>query len=340
MQELRDKPCYIIAEAGVNHNGKVDLARELVYKAKESGADAVKFQTFNTNKLLSKNAPKAGYQLKNTNPVESQERMLKKLELDFGDFIQLKELCDKIKIDFISTPFDQLSAKLLVNTQLVDVFKIASSEIINLELLDYIASYNYPMILSTGMCNLQDIEQAITIISSRSKVTLLQCVSNYPADPSNTNLKAMLTMREAFKTAVGYSDHTEGIIVPIAAVALGAEVIEKHFTLDKGFVGPDHLASLNPKELKEMVSSIRIVESCLGDGIKRPTPEEEVTKLALRKSIVSSRKIRKGEKLIREMIEFKRPGTGIEPSMFTFLEGHTLKVTIEEDTILTHDMFK
>jgi len=329
-------PCFIIAEAGVNHNGNIDLAKELIHAAYEAGADAVKFQTFNVKELLSTNAPKVGYQLKNTDKNESQEKMLEKLELRFDDFIDLKELCDKLDIIFLSTPFDGESALFLRDLN-IDAFKIPSSEIINLPFLKLIASFNKPIILSTGMCGLQEIEKAINAIGNREQLALLHCESNYPANIDTANLRAMLTMKNAFQTIVGYSDHTPGITIPIAAVAMGASIIEKHFTLDKSMEGPDHKASLEPDELKKMVEEIRIVEEALGDGLKRPTLDELKTAQALRKSIVASEDLEIGTPLSKYNICFKRPGTGYPPEAFEYIEGLIVRRKVKKNQLITKE---
>lgn len=335
-------PCFVIAEAGVNHNGDLSLAEKLIEEAVNAGADAVKFQTFKTKNLLSSGAPKAGYQLKNTSTEETQEDMLKKLELNFQDFIVLKEKCDELGIVFLSTPFDYDSA-IFLNT-IVDAFKIPSSEIINLSFLKLISSFQKPIILSTGMCNLKEVEKGLSSILSaspdrtcRSQIALLHCVSNYPADPAQTNLKAMDTMRSAFNVEIGYSDHTPGIIVPIGAVSRGATIIEKHFTLNKDMDGPDHKASLEPKELKEMIKNIRLIESCLGTGIKEPTIDELKTAKALRKSIVASKDLSSGDTISENSVCFKRPGTGYPPEALEYLQGLKLTTNVKKDELITKD---
>jgi len=290
------KRVFIIAEAGVNHNGSLDLAYQLIDVAKDAGADAVKFQTFKAENVVSKLADKAEYQKKTTGSDKSQLEMIKKLEISFEDFIKLKKYCDKKGIMFLSTPFDHQSIDFLHD--LIDIYKIPSGEIINYPYLKHIASKNKPIIMSTGMANLGEVEEAINTIkkiNSKAKISLLHCTTNYPTPYEEVNLKAMQTLAAAFKLPVGYSDHTLGIEVPIAAVAMGAKIIEKHFTLDKNLSGPDHKASLEPGELKEMVKAIRNIEKSLGDGIKKPNKSEiEIMKVA-RKSIVASKNIKKGE---------------------------------------------
>ncbi len=269
------KKIFIIAEAGVNHNGDINLAKKLIDVAKEAGADAVKFQTFKSEKVISKFAQKAEYQKETTGESDTQLDMVKKLELPYKDFKELKKYCDEVEINFMSTPFDLDSIEFL-NELNIDVFKIPSGEITNLPYLIKIAQTNKPIIMSTGMSTLDEIEAAINILrqNGSGEITLLHCTTEYPAPYKDVNLRAMKTLRERFKVNVGYSDHTKGIEIPIAAVAMGAAVIEKHFTLDRNMEGPDHKASLEPDELKAMVQAIRNVESALGDGIKRPTESE------------------------------------------------------------------
>jgi len=321
---LEDK-CFIIAEAGVNHNGKLELAKKLVDVAAEARSDAVKFQTFKAERVVSIFADKAKYQKKTTNATESQFEMIKKLELSFDNFVKIKDYCDRKGIIFLSTPFDYESVDFLEN--LAPLYKIGSGEITNLPFLEYIAKKGKPIILSTGMSTLGETEEAVNLIlsiltshvsrfaSHISPLTLLHCVSNYPAEYEDVNLKAMLTLKKVFKLPVGYSDHTLGIEISISAIALGAKVIEKHFTLDKNLPGPDHKASLEPDELKAMIRAIRNIEKSLGDGIKRPTQSElEVMKVA-RRSLVAKRNIRAGEVVRESDILIKRPATGI-PSKF------------------------
>jgi N,N'-diacetyllegionaminate synthase len=332
---------YIIAEAGVNHNGDIGLAYKLIDVGKESGANAVKFQTFIADQLVSSTAQRATYQKKNMPDVqETQLEMIKKLELKINDFIQLKEYCNKIHIDFMTTPLDFNSADLVYD--LVDIYKLSSGEVTNTPFLEHVAKKGKPIILSTGMANLGEVEKAIDTIShSQSdffstfpKLSLLHCTSNYPCPYDEVNLKAMITMKEAFKLNVGYSDHTLGIEVPIAAVALGATIIEKHFTLDRNMKGPDHKASLEPKELKEMVQSIRNIEKSMGNGIKKPNDSEiEIMKVA-RKSIVAARNISKGEIFTEKNIEIKRPGTGISPEQYNFIIGKKANIDFKKDELI------
>jgi len=329
------KRVFIIAEAGVNHNGSLDLAYQLIDVAKDAGADAVKFQTFKAENVVSKLADKAEYQKKTTGSDKSQLEMIKKLEISFEDFIKLKKYCDKKGIMFLSTPFDHQSIDFLHD--LIDIYKIPSGEIINYPYLKHIASKNKPIIMSTGMANLGEVEEAINTIkkiNSKAKISLLHCTTNYPTPYEEVNLKAMQTLAAAFKLPVGYSDHTLGIEVPIAAVAMGAKIIEKHFTLDKNLSGPDHKASLEPGELKEMVKAIRNIEKSLGDGIKKPNKSEiEIMKVA-RKSIVASKNIKKGEIFAKTNISVKRPGTGISPMRWNEVIGQKANRDYKNDELI------
>lgn len=306
----------IIAEAGVNHNGDIDIAKKLVDVAAESGADIVKFQTFKSENCVSKNAQKAEYQLQTTNKQESQLDMIKKLELDLETHNILISYCKQKNIEFLSTPFDMESVDLLHNLGL-KIFKIPSGEITNLPYLRKIGKYNKQVILSTGMANLGEIESAIAVLvdsgTKRENITLLQCNTEYPTPFADVNLKAMKSLKKAFRLPVGYSDHTPGIAIPLAAVGMGAKVIEKHFTLDKNMEGPDHKASLEPCELKAMVQGIREIELALGDGIKQTSASEAKNKPIARKSIVANCAIKKGEILSESNLYTKRPAEGISP---------------------------
>lgn len=315
---------YIIAEAGVNHNGRLDLALKLCDAAKESGVDCVKFQTWQTEKIVTRNADKASYQSENTHDTEeSQFDMLKKLELSYEDFRIIQEYCHKIGIDFLSTPDEEYSLAFLMNELNLPLIKIGSGEVTNIPYLRQMASYRRPVILSTGMSTLAQVAMAYdTLIDyGAPSVSLLHCTTNYPCPKDEVNLKAMQTMKEAFKCQCGYSDHTMGIEVPIAAVALGAEIIEKHFTLDRSMIGPDHKASLEPQELKAMVGAIRNIEMALGNGIKKPNKSElEIAKVVL-KSIVAKRPILKGETLTAKNITIKRAGAGISSVHWDMIIG-------------------
>ncbi len=306
----------IIAEAGVNHNGSYDLALRMVDEAKRSGADYVKFQTAKPELVISTFAPKAAYQKETTGEAESQLEMCKAIHLPLTDYRPLKAYCDKVGIGFMSTPFDLVSIDVLEPLDM-DYYKIPSGEITNLPYLRKIASKHRPVIMSTGMCEMQEIEDAIQVLErggiDRRHITILHCNTEYPTPMRDVNLRAMQTIGEQLGVAVGYSDHTRGIEVPIAAVALGAAVIEKHFTLDKTMPGPDHKASLEPDELKAMVDAIRNIEMALGTGEKHVTASERPNMIVARKSIVAACDIRKGEILTEENITTKRPGNGISP---------------------------
>lgn len=314
----------IIAEAGVNHNGDIELAKRLVATAAAAGADLVKFQTFVTGKSISRDAPKAEYQKGTTDAGESQYEMVRKLELSRADHEVLIEECRHHGIGFFSTAFDPDSFDMLVELGLEQV-KIPSGELTNLPLLRYMTRLGKPVLLSTGMAGLGDIEAAIEAIEAagtpRDLITVLHCTTEYPTPMEDVNLRAMLSMKATFGVEVGYSDHTPGIEVPIAAVALGASVIEKHFTLDRNLPGPDHKASLEPQELKAMVNAIRHIECALGDGIKRPSASELKNKPIARKSLVAKRAIRTGEPFSVENLGTKRPGTGISPMRWDEVVG-------------------
>jgi len=307
---------FIIAEAGVNHNGSIDLAHQLINVAVESGADAIKFQTFKADKLISKNAPKADYQKQTTDASESQFEMIKKLELDVDAHKELITHCQEKKILFLSTPFDHDSIDML-NDLGLEIFKIPSGEITNLPYLRHIGSLKKQVILSTGMSTLKEVGDALAILveagMEKENITVLHTNTMYPTPMEDVNLNAMLTIQKKFDVAVGYSDHTLGIEVDIAAVAMGASIVEKHFTLDKTIKGPDHQASLEPHELNAMILAIRNVEKALGDGVKAPSESEQPNMIVVRKSIVAAQPIKKGEKITEDHISTKRPGIGISP---------------------------
>ena len=307
----------IIAEAGVNHNGDITLAKKLKDAAADAGVDYVKFQTFNSKKLVSKSAQKADYQKQNTNDeVESQLKMLQKLELSKNDHLILIDYCKAKNIKFLSTAFDLDSIDFLEELK-IDLWKIPSGEITNLPYLRKLGGLGKPVIISTGMAEMSEIEDAINVVTSSGTdikdITVLHCNTEYPTPMQDVNLTAMNTIKDVFKVPIGYSDHTLGIEIPIAAVALGATVIEKHFTLDNSMDGPDHKASLEPQELKKMVAAIRNIEQALGNGIKAPSPSEVKNKPIARKSIVANVDISKGEVFNENNITVKRPGTGISP---------------------------
>lgn len=329
------RPVFIIAEAGVNHNGSLRTAKRMVTAAKETGADAIKFQTFIAEDLVTITAPKAEYQMRRSRG-RSQYEMLKSLELSEKDFVELEHFCREQEMVFLSTPFELSSAELL-NRLRVPAFKISSGELTNLPLLKKIAAFGKPIILSTGMSNLKEIKEAVEEIYAEGnrQLILLHCTSNYPTKLQDVNLRAMGTMRRAFNVPVGYSDHTPGIDIAVAAAALGACLIEKHFTLNRGLPGPDHQASLEPKELQAMVKAIRSIEQALGNGIKQPTrAEKEMIKYA-RKSIVALYDIGAGDKLSLDNLIVKRPGIGIEPKYINELVGKSALSDIKKDKIVT-----
>jgi len=328
---------FIIAEAGVNHNGNVDLAHRLVDVAADCGADAVKFQTFKADNLVSRIAQKAEYQKKTTDADESQYQMIKRLELSFEAHRDLIDHCHKKNILFLSTPFDHESIDLLANFGL-NIFKIPSGEITNLPYLRHIGSLRKQVILSTGMADLGEIEDALDVLVTSGTllkdITVLHATTEYPCPVEDVNLRAMQTIKNAFQVEVGYSDHTRGIDIPIAAAALGASIIEKHFTLDRNMEGPDHKASLEPDELKAMVDGIRRIELALGKGVKKASGSEIKNKLVARKSIVAKSKIQTGELFTEKNITVKRPGNGISPMRWDELLGSTaLKNYAEGDQI-------
>lgn len=319
---------YIIAEAGVNHNGKLDMAIKLCEAAKKARADAIKFQTWITDNIIINNTPTASYQALNIqDDTISQYDMLKNLELSQDDFIKIQNYCNKIGIDFLSTPDDEESLHFLVDTLRVPLIKIGSGEISNIPYLRKIGETKLPIILSTGMSSISETARAYEILMDAGcpKITLLHCTTNYPCPPNEVNLKAMLTLKEAFHCPVGYSDHTEGIEIPIAAVTLGACIIEKHFTLDRNLEGPDHKASLNPELLKTMIENIRNVEIAMGDGIKKPQQSEKIISTVVRKNIIAKLPINKGDLFSDENLTTKRSKFGIPASQWDTIIG--LKAT-------------
>lgn len=334
------KRVFIIAEAGVNHNGRLHLAKQLVEKAKAAGADAVKFQTFNTEELVSLEAPKADYQ-KRAVPGKSQFEMLEQLKLSEAEFEELFDYCKKQKIIFLSTPFDLKSAEFLDKLG-VAAFKIGSGDLTYVSLLEQIARYQKPIILSTGMATIREVKEAVKIIyaAGNKRLILMHCTSNYPAQYKDVNLRAMVSLKKQLGVPAGYSDHTEGIEIPIAAVCLGACVIEKHLTLDKNLRGPDHAASLNPVEFARMVRSIRHVELSMGDGIKKINPSEIPMRKVARRSIVAAEHIPQGVKITPAMLAIKRPGTGIEPKWINRLTGRKTKVVVRKDQIFSWDFVR
>lgn len=313
---------YIIAEAGVNHNGKLDLALKLCDAAKDAGVDAVKFQTWKTENIVTASARQAAYQTANTGKEESQYDMLKNLELSYDHFRCIQDYCKKIGIDFLSTPDEEESLQFLVSLGLPFI-KVGSGEVTNIPYLRKIGACKKPVILSTGMSTLAQVATAYDTLlkAGATEVSLLHCTTNYPCPMDEVNLQAMVTLRNAFKCKVGYSDHTMGTEIPVAAAALGAEIIEKHFTLDRTMDGPDHKASLEPAELRLMVQQIRNIEAALGDGIKKPNKSEAENAKVVQKSILAKRPIKKGETLTEENLTVKRAGAGIPASLWDAVVG-------------------
>ena len=332
---VRVSKVMIIAEAGVNHNGDISLAKKSVDAAVEAQVDAVKFQTFKAEQIVTDKAPKANYQKKVTNNSESQYNMLKKLELNLKAHKELIAYCKEKGILFLSTPFDFESIELLDSLGM-EIFKIPSGEITHLPYLEKIGEKRKEVILSTGMSTLDEVEAAVSILKSKgtTDITLLHCTTQYPTPMEEVNLKAMLTLKERFGLEVGYSDHTKGIEVPIAAVAMGATVIEKHFTLDKNMEGPDHRASLEPDELVKMVESIRNIEKALGDGKKVPSKCELQNKEVVRKSIVAKVPIQEGELFNEDNLTVKRPGSGISPMRWYEVLGSKATKNFEKDEMI------
>lgn len=332
------KHTLIIAEAGVNHNGSIDIAKRLIDAATDAGVDIIKFQTFKTEKSVTRGAKKARYQQENIGDGNaSQFDMLKKLELSEKQHEDLIDYCNVKGIQFFSTAFDLDSIEYLHSLKL-GLWKIPSGEITNYPYLHKIASYKEPVILSTGMCNKEDIKNAMEVLLSggltKDQISILHCNTQYPTPMEDVNLNAMLTLRRDFGVKVGYSDHTQGIEVPIAAVAIGADIIEKHFTLDRNMEGPDHKASLEPNELKAMVSSIRNIEKALGDGQKKVSPSEKQNISIARKSIVAACPIKKGEVLTEQNLTVKRPGIGISPMMWTTVLGQPASKDFMPDDLI------
>ena len=324
----------IIAEAGVNHNGDLETAKALVREAKRAGADIVKFQTAKLDSLVAASAPMAAYQKENTGVSQSQKEMLSRLLLDFEDFLTLADYCKEVGITFLSTPFDLESIEFLAPLQ--EIWKVPSGEITNYPYLTAIAKTHRRVILSTGMSEPREIEAALRVLKENGagEITLLHCTTEYPAPIEEVNLRVIPAFREAFGCPVGYSDHTQGIEISLAAVALGATVIEKHFTLDRNMPGPDHKASLEPDELCALVSGVRKVALALGDGVKRVTPSERKNRAVARKSIVAKKAIRKGEPFSTDNLTTKRPGTGLDPMRWNEILGKTAPRDFAEDELI------
>ncbi len=317
------KKVLIIAEAGVNHNGNLENAKKLALCAKNAGVDYIKFQTFIAKELVCENARKAEYQKNNDSSTKTQLEMLEKLNLTFDEFIQLREYCKEIGVKFMTTAFDLKSLDFIVNELKVDTLKIPSGEVTNYPYLVSCAKTELPIIMSTGMCDLEEIRESVKVLKENGckDLILLHCTTEYPAPLESVNLLAMKTLKNEFSCEVGYSDHTKGIDVPCYAASMGATVIEKHFTTDKNLPGPDHKASLEPQELKEMVDKIREIELILGNGNKRPQEAESKNKTVARKSIVARCEIKQGEKFTEENLTCKRPGNGISPMKWNVVVG-------------------
>jgi N,N'-diacetyllegionaminate synthase len=328
-------PCFIIAEAGVNHNGSLDEALRLVDAAAACGADAVKFQTFSVDDMVTASAPKAAYQVRDDASEESQRAMLQRLVLSRRDHVVLMERCGERDIIFLSSPFDKASVDLLTDLD-VAAFKIPSGELTNLPLLRYLAGHGKPLIISTGMAHLSEVEEAVQEVRTVADVplALLHCVSNYPADPADVNLRVMETMARAFGVPLGYSDHVLGNDVSLAAVALGACVLEKHITLDRRQAGPDHHASANPEEFTALVEGVRTIEQALGTGCKEPAAHERETAAVARKSLVASVDIAAGAALTSEKVSLKRPGTGLNAAALPSVLGRKAKHAIARDALI------
>jgi N,N'-diacetyllegionaminate synthase len=336
-----DDPCFVIAEAGVNHNGDVVLAHALIDAAANAGADAVKFQTFRADRLAVADAPKADYQRAHTGAEQSQLEMLRSLELPDAVYGDLARHCASLGLVFLSTPFDEESADFLDDIGM-PAFKIPSGELTNWPFLSHVARKNKPMIISTGMATLEDVQAALqrVRVAGNDQIVLLHCVSKYPASPSDVNLKAMGTLAAACGTPVGYSDHTIGVEIALASVALGACVLEKHLTTDRSLPGPDHAASTEPREFAAMVSGLRMIELARGHGRKEPAPGEEEIAAIARKSLVASCRIPAGTVIETGMFSMKRPGTGVPSSALELIVGQRARVDIPEGLLVTMDMFE
>jgi len=328
---------FIIAEAGVNHNGCLKTALQMIQVGSDAGADAVKFQTAVPEQVMTKYAAKAEYQLESTDAGESQLEMVKKIHLPLDAYIKLRKECDKRAIEFMSTGFDEVSLETLKTLDLKRV-KIPSGEITNLPYLRYVGRMGKPVVMSTGMATLHEVRSAMNVLleagMKKDELTILHCNTEYPTPMEDVNMNAMLTIRDELGVAVGYSDHTMGIEIPIVAVALGATVIEKHFTLDRNLPGPDHCASLEPDELKAMITAIRNIERAMGDGVKQPSSSEAKNKPVARKSIVASRAIKVGELFSAKNLTVKRPGTGVSPMQWDEVIGRPAHRKFSEDDLI------
>lgn len=329
---------YIIAEAGVNHNGNIDIALQLVNAVKEAGADCVKFQTFKAEQIVTKTSPKAAYQLEVTDRTENQFDMLKKLELDFEGYRVILKRCKELNIDFLSTPYNKEDVDFLVALD-VDGFKIASGQLTELPFLRYSASKRKKMIISTGMATMADVFNAVDAIRSvgNDNIVVLQCTTNYPSSIEDANLLAMLSMKEACKVSVGYSDHVENNYACFAAVALGAEIVEKHFTLDKNMEGPDHSSSLTKPEFEELVIGIRNIELCLGSGLKVPSSTEAKNSFGMKRSLVVIKDVERGDVITEDLIGFKRPSNGLSINYLDDIIGKTFAKAMVKDEALQYN---
>jgi len=330
----------IIAEAGVNHNGNIEAALRLVERAAEIGADCVKFQTFKTEENITHAAPKAAYQLLVTDALESQFDMIKRLELGYADFAAIKQRCDECGIAFMSTPYSPGDVDLLVEIG-VDRFKVASAQLVETQFLRYVANTGKQVIVSTGMGNMDDVREAVNTIraTGNEDIVVLQCNTDYPSKLDDANIRAMVTMRDELGVRVGYSDHVQSNLACFAAIALGAEIIEKHFTLDREQVGPDHSSSLDPAEFRELIVGVRDIERSLGDGIKRPSDSELKNMYAMRRSLVATSDLPAGTILSAAHLGTKRPANGLPPRMLDQVVGRRLKVDLRQDQPLTLDAF-
>lgn len=332
------EPVYIIAEAGVNHNGDVNIAKKLIRGAKQIGADCIKFQTFKANDIVSKKAPKADYQLKVTDAKESQYDMLKKLELDFDKYQTIVKYCDDVGIDFLSTPYNPSDVDFLETFE-VSAYKIASGQLTEIPFLEYVAKKNKPIILSTGMGSLAEVYEAVKAIreSGNNDIIVMQCTTNYPSDIEDANINTLVTMKDSLQTLTGYSDHVPNNYACYAAVALGAKVIEKHFTLDREMNGPDHLSSLDIDGFEELIKGIRNVEKSLGDGFKRPTLKEQKNIYGMRRSLVALEDMEVGDIISLKNIGFKRPLNGLPVSELKEIVGKRISKKIKRDDPFTKD---
>ena len=334
-------PVFVIAEAGVNHNGDLDLARRLVIEAKEAGADCVKFQTFQAERVVTVDAPKAAYQLENTDAKESQLDMLRKLELSPEVYVDLIHLCKQMDIVFMSTPYNIEDVDFLDELG-VAAFKLASIHVAEPYFIDYVARRGKPVILSTGMATVDEVSNAVQTFlrTGNQQLILLQCTTNYPSQPKDANLRAITTMRTEFGVPTGYSDHTETDVACVASIALGACVIEKHFTIDKSLPGPDQSSSANPQEFRSLVQRLKEVQIALGTGVKEPCEIERVNAIGMRRSIVARTRILSGEVIQADTLTFKRPATGLVPSLMEDVVGKVAALTIEPDQMLTWEMIR